>query len=457
MPGGIQRAGRRAAVAALVLWAGAPAAAQDTAREAPEAATREAAQPAKADPTLGLTFRGRLEWLSAAQATSPRDTAVNPQNAVLRVPQVSAQSELRPDLRLERGADLQLVARPRLLLQGSKARAAGVWQEEARDATVTWLELFGAWRVDDRLAVAYGLQNFQWGPAELLSPSNRLFHETGFTRDPLYAVRGKHLVRVNLSSGQALTAVLLAEVEPSGEAPFVAGAPFDRKAEAKLEWASPSGRGYLGLTGGAGQVSRGFFGEYGALSLTDGLSVYADAVHQAGSEAWVPVELPGGAAGFAQAGRLRGLRTLAVGGVRYTFAGGADLRFEYVFDEAGWDRSRLALANRAAAPGAAPPGSPEAQASVLAWLSPGFELVGRQLAYASLSLTELPPGKRTRLQARVLAALEDGSAAAFVTASHDATDAVVVFVSLGGADGARDAALSRLVRGMALAGAVVSW
>jgi hypothetical protein len=402
----------------------------------------------------GLAFRGRLEWISAAQGTAPRDTGVNPGNAVLRLPQVAAQTELRPDLRLERGADLTLVARPRLLLEGSKARAAGAWQEEARDATATWLELFGSWRVDDRLAVAYGLQNFQWGPAELLSPSNRIFHETGFTRDPLYAVRGKHLVRVNLSSGQSLSAVLLAEVRDNGEDPFVAGAPFDPKGEAKLEWSAPSGRGYLGLTGGAGKVSRGFFGEYGALQLTDGLSLYADAVHQAGSEAWVPVALPGGAVGFVQANRLRGLRTLAVGGVRYTFAGGTDVRVEYVLDEAGWDRSRLALASRA--PAAAPP-SPGQPAAVAAWLRPGFELVGRQLAYASLTLVDLPPARRTKVQARLLAALEDGSAAAFVTASHDATDAVVVFVSAAAADGARDAALSRLVRGMALAGAVVSW
>jgi hypothetical protein len=428
-----QRTARRAAVVALLVLGSARA--------------QEAGD-------LGLSFRGRLEWITAAQATAPRDTGVNPHNAVLRIAQGSAQTELRPDLRLERGADLRLVARPRLLLEGSKARAAGAWQEERRDATATWLELFGSWRVDDRLTVAYGLQNFQWGPAELLSPSNRIFHETGFTRDPLYAVRGKHLVRVNLSRGQSLSAVVLAEVQDNGEDPFVAGTEFDPKGEAKVEWSPPSGRGYLGLTGGGGKVSRGFFGEYGAVQLTDGLSLYADAVHQAGSEAWVPVQLPGGAVGFTQANRLRGLRTLAVGGVRYTFPGGADVRLEYVLDEAGWDRARLSLASRAAA--ALPP-SPGQAAAVAAWLRPGFELLGRQLAYASVTLVDLPPARRTKVQARVLAALEDGSAAAFVTASHDATESLVVFVSAAAADGARDAALSRLVRGMVLAGAVVSW
>ena len=54
-------------------------------------------------------------------------------------------------------------------------------------------------------------------------------------------------------------------------------------------------------------------------------------------------------------------------------------------------------------------------------------------------------------------ALEDGSAAVFVTASVDATDAVVVFTSVAATDGDSYGALSRLVRGMAVAGAVVSW
>ncbi len=257
---------------------------------ATHAGADEGAPPAAAP---GFSFHGRLEWLSAASTTAYRDTAVNPANDVLRVPQASAQTELRPDLRIELGDELlRVVARPRLLLEGSRARTAGVWRAEETDASAEWLELYGSWRVSEQLTVAYGLQNFQWGPAELLSPSNRIFHETGFTRDPLYAVRGKHLVRVNLSAGRAFSAVVLAEVRANDDAPFVAGEPFEPKAEAKLEWSAPGGRGYVGVTGGAGQRSRGFFGEYGALSLTDGLSVYADAVHQAGSRAWYPVFIP---------------------------------------------------------------------------------------------------------------------------------------------------------------------
>jgi len=433
----------------LIRWAGNAAVAAALALAATEAAAEDgdAALP-------GFGFRGRLEWITAAAGTSPRDTAVNPRNAVLRLPQAVGQSELRPDLRVEHPAGLAIVARPRLLLQASKARVVGAWVPEETDATSEWLELYGSWRVDERVSIAYGLQNFQWGPAELMSPSNRIFHETGFARDPLYVVRGKHLARVNVSVGQAWSAVLLAEVRPNDDTPFVAGEPFEPKAEAKLEWAAPSGRGYLGVTGGAGRRSRGFFGEYGAMSL-GGFSIYGDAVHQAGSRAWYPVLVPGGGgvAAFDQTETRASLRTLALGGARYTFEGGADVRLEILFDEAGWDRAQLALASRAAGPSPLPGGA----GLLAAWLLPGFEIVGRQHAYASVRLPDLPPRKRLALQARYLAALEDGSGAAFVTASFDAADSVVLFASAAATHGAGDAALSRLVRGTAAAGAVVSW
>ncbi len=408
------------------------------------------AQPAPDD---GFTFRGRLEWITAAQATAPRDSEVNPRNLVLKIPQASAQTELRPDLRIE-GGSFQLVARPRFLLEGSMALVDNSWQPATRDVSLTWLDLFGSWRVSDWLTVAYGLQNFQWGPAELLSPSNRIFHETGFARDPLYMVRGKNLLRMNLSSGKSLSAVFLAELLDNGEDPFVAGAKFDPKAALKLEWAAESGRGYLGVTGGGGKVGRGYFGEYAAVQVTDGLSLYIDAVHQTGSDAWMPMEQPGGGVAFAQAQRFNGLRTLAVGGARYTFHDGSDIRLEYVFDEAGWDRSQLSLANHAAA--AFPPSLDQA-AAVAAWQRPGFEILGRQLAYVSMSFVELPPWKRTKLQVRAMEAVEDNSTAVFATVSYDATESGVVFISASGSEGAPDSALARAVHGTVVAGAVVSW
>jgi hypothetical protein len=405
---------------------------------------------APSDAPLPLAARVRLEWLTAAGGTAPADTPVNPQNAVLQLPQAAGSTELRPDLRVEAGRALLGVVRPRLLLQVQKPRVGGAWQPETSDATVQWLDLYASWQADERVAFAYGVQNFQWGPAELVSPSNQIFHTTGFARDPLFVVRGRHLARVNLSAGRAWSAVILAEVQDNGEAPFVAGAPFEPKAQAKLEWSDPGGRGYVAATGGAGRDSRGFFGGYASLAIGEGLSVYGDSVTQLGSRAWFPVDDGAGGARLEHALADAGLRTLALGGVRYAFQGGIDVRVEYLFDEAGWSVAQLRLAERAAA-------APPAPGAVEAWLDPGFEVVGRQHAYASLTVPDLPPRKRTSVAVRYLAALEDGSGAVFATASYNAADAVVLFASATATHGSDHGALSRLARATALAGATVSW
>lgn len=407
-----------------------------------------AVEAAPADAPSSLAYRGHLEWIMAAGAASSRASPVNPGNRVLSLPAAVAESELRPDLRFELGPQLAAVVRPRLLLQSQRAKTADGWAAERSEAKSEWIEGYVGWRVSDRMALSYGLQNFQWGPAELISPSNRIFHATGFLRDPLYVVRGRHLARVNLSAGREWSAVLLAEVADNGEAPFVAGEPFEPKAQLKVEYTAPSGDAYGALTAGASQRSRAWFGEYATLPLFAGLAVYADAVHTVGRRAWYPVETPLGPA-FAQTGmETRALRTTALGGLRYSLVSGADLRVEYLFDEAGWDDDQLALAERA---GTSSP------LLIGPWIDPGFELLGRHLVYVSLSLPDLPPRQRTRLQARYLHSLTDGSGTGFVTSSYDATDAVVAFLSVSATHGPADGALSRLTRGTAVLGATVNW
>ncbi|HSN15453.1 MAG TPA: hypothetical protein VLT61_12530 [Anaeromyxobacteraceae bacterium] len=416
-----------------------------------------AVEPAPAEPPPSLAFRGHLEWISAAGGASSRASPVNPGNRVLQVPAGGVQTELRPDLRLEVGPTLTAIARPRFWLRVQKAETSAGWQAEQYEATAEWIEGYAAWRVSDRLSVSYGLQNFQWGPAELVSPSNRIFHASGFYRDPVYVVRGRHLVRANVSAGRAWSLVVLAEVGDNGEDPFVAMEPFERKAQAKLEYTAPAGDLFAALTAGAGARSRGWFGEYATIPLFAGLSAYVDAVHTVGRHAWYPVETPL-APVFAQTGmETRGLRTTALGGLRYSFENGNDLRVEYLFDEAGWTDRQLALAEQAAAASLPALLATKDRSGLDPFLSPGFELLGRHLLYASLSLPDLPPGERTRVQARYLRSLTDGSGVAFLTASYDATDSVVAFISLSATHGAVDGALSRLTRATFAAGATVNW
>ena len=452
-------------------------------------ASSAAQEPPPADEASerALTWRAGLEWITAVRGIDPADTPLNPGNATFRVPQLVGVTEVRPNLRLEAGSRLQLVFRPRWRGTIESSWVDGADRRDRAEGTANVTELYVSWRVTDTVAVAYGLQNFQWGPAELLSPSNRIFHEVGLFRDPLYYVRGRHLARVNVSAGRQWSLVALAEVGATSEEAFRAGEHFERAGQVKAEFTTSSGESYVGVTAGGRKHETPWFGEYASATLVAGLSIYIDASHQSGSLAWYPVaELglgPGARgldAGPAEAGHdgspgltaiTRGpepgarspnarfaqidvgsdrLRTLAIGGLRYAFVNGVDARVEYLHQDAGYDRSELELAPVALA-------SQGTREAVDQWLKPGLEFLGRRLALASIRVPDLAPAKRLDLQVRYLASLTDDSGVAFATTSIEAGDALVLFASVTATHGSVTAEFSRLVRASVVGGAVWSW
>jgi len=397
---------------------------------------------------------GDLRWLSALHWTRPADTPLNPENRFLSLPQALIAQELRPNLKLEFASKLRLVARPRLRATMQKAYVADAWKDERFDASAEWTELYGTWRASDAVSITYGLQDFEWGPGELMSPSNRLFHVTGLLRDPLFLVRGRHLVRVNASVGRAWSAVVLAEVADNGEPPFVAGESFSPKGLVKLEWTRADGTGYVGLTGGGTAGQRPWFGEYVSWELLEGLSLHADASHAPGSRAWYP---RADSAGLERRDLdASSLRTLAIAGARYSFEGGTELRFEYVYDDAGWTRDEL---RRGATIVRAAMETPTASTRTVVAISqaPGLELLGRQFAYASVRIPDLPPRKEITLQLRYLHSLTDDSGAAFAWASWNASDALVVYLSALATHGPDHGELSRTVRSSIVLTAEHTW
>jgi hypothetical protein len=397
-----------------------------------------------------VSWRASVEWIGAVRGANPADTRLNPGNTRFRIPQVRAQAEVRPNVRIELGPRVTVVVRPRGLATAQTAWATGLPRTIDTDASANWTEAYLNWRPTNSLQVTYGLQNFQWGPAELLAPSNRIFHETGVFRDQLYYVRGRHLLRVNLSSGRQWSLVGLAELTGNGEDPFVAGERFERQGQVKGEYAAASGRGYLGVTAGARQGPRPWFGEYASYELAGGLSAYVDATHTRGSRAWYPVALPSTeAATFARRDLdVDAWRTLAVAGMRYTFVAGPDARLEYLHQDAGYTRGELDLA--AAALAASP-------AQAAPFIAPGLEFLGRRLALASLRVPDLPPSDRLALQGRYLRSLTDRSGVAFLTGTLEAADAVVLFASGSLTHGRDTAEFSRLIRAGVAAGAVWTW
>lgn len=413
--------------------------------------TPRAQAPAPAEPAPWLTGRAHLEWIAAVRVLEPAETTLNPGNRTFRVPDLVLLTEVRPDLRLDAGNRLRLVVRPHWRGASEHVWPDGLPHGERTAGEATLTEAFLAWQPRDWLAVTYGLQNFQWGPAELVSPSNRVFHEVGLFRDPLYYVRGRHLARVNVSAGRQWSLVALAELGDNGERAFREGEHFERAGQVKLEYAAARGGRYAGVTAGARAGEPPWLGEYGEVALGEAWALYVDAAHHRASQAWYPVATGPFRASFDRVLRDdRGLRTFAVAGLRYTFAGGTEVRGEYLYQDAGWSAGAFDLGALAVASAA----TPEA---VNRWLTPGLELTGRRFVLASTRTRELPPARRLSLQGRYLRSLTDGSGVAFVTGSFDASDAVVVFASGTLTHGDEFAEFTRVAHATIVAGFVRSW
>lgn len=415
------------------------------------------AQPPEAAPPA-VTARLHVDWLSAIRATAPTESILNPGNARLRLPQWVLQTEARGHLRVEAGSRLHVILRPRLSATADWREAAGQPRTPAHEADAEFTEAYLAWTVVPPVTISYGLQNFQWGPAELAAPNNRIFHETGVFRDPLYYVPGRHLLRVNVSAGRQWSAVALAEIGATGRNRFRAGERFARQALAKLEYTTADGASYAGATAGATDGTPWWIGGYGSWTLTEGLSVYADTSHTRGSRAWYPV-VGAGEAGtparplpsFARSrAGDRDWNTMAVTGARYTFARGDDVRLEWLFQQAGWRNDDLRLAFGAAYAATSP-------AAFAPYVLPGLEYAGRQLMLVSLRTPELAPRKRTEVQTRYLHSFTDGSRVLFVTTRMEATDRLVLFGSGTVTGGAAHGEFSRFARGSIALGSSVTW
>ena len=429
--------------AALLICSAVPADAQDVASDPPAPAA-----------TSPLAIRWNVEVIGAGRFVEPASTPINPGNRVLQLPETIGILDVRGNLRVEAGSRVSLILRPRVSASVEHVTPSATPSNTEGDADAQFTEAYAAWRPLDALALTYGLQNFQWGPAELVSPSNRVFHETGVFRDPLYSVRGKHLVRANVSAGRQWSLVALAELSHNGagaDEAFQAGIPFSRQALAKLEFADAGGGTYVGATLGVVDGARPWFGEYGMWTISDALAFYLDASHARGSGAWYPATWPVAAPSFERTLRdSDDWKTMAVLGARYTFARGDELRLEYFHQDAGYGDGQMRDAVTTVL-------LAQDREQFTRFLAPGLEFLGRDLALVSLRLPDLPPAKRINVQARYLASVTDGSGVVFTTMTLNATDAMVAFVSAAVTHGPTHAEFSRLVAAFVTVGVVYAF
>ena len=399
----------------------------------------------------GLRFSGSLSLIEALQYQEPVESSLNFQKKVLDIPLEGAISEVRPSLKLK-DDQVQMVFRPRIRSSynaGYKSPSHNDHEVEVKE----WVtDAFLQWTASPQLIFAYGRQNYQWGPAEMASPSNRIFHETAADHNILYLPDGKNLARINLSMGQNFSAVAMVEYEENrDETPFMADAPFAASGLVKPELNWNGGVDYLGLVLGGRADWHPWVGEYFSIRapFLEGLSIYGDAAQEHGSAAWYPREttLSKGALSAPPTVSMEhtqlddsSVYNFSVAGARYDFIGGSILRVEYVRQDAGYASDELHLIQRSFL--SQDPGQRQLYPSnVSRFVHPGLELPGTEYWFSSLYSPDFLKVIDLNFYVRILYSVTDSSSGAYSSLDYKIGNSGTLSGSVLSSSGARDSEL----------------
>lgn len=331
------------------------------------------------------------------------EEAVNPENRVYQLPLTVALTEIRPEIKANRGRRYQLTLRPRLQLEQSLRERETPQFEKTESKTKAFMnEAYFAWTHSSTWQSVTGLQNFQWGPAELVSPSNPIFRDLGLDKNYFFETRGQALVRVNYSPNGQLSMIGLLQPVGNGEIRPEWDKEFHEQGALKIEYADATQTDYIGLVVAGAAEDRIQEGLYGHYELFPGFTAYFDFMARPGSRAYYPVVDATGAR-FAQS-KLNDttLNSTAVVGLRYVTESAWDMRLEAFEDKTGWsleDRENATLV-LAAAP---------TEDNYEIYVAPGTIFPGTRFVYGSVRIPDIGPQNRMTASLRVLHSLSDGT------------------------------------------------
>ncbi|HAZ11196.1 MAG: hypothetical protein A2X86_08510 [Bdellovibrionales bacterium GWA2_49_15] len=374
------------------------------------------------------TLQSSVSWWNAASYRGLVESELNPDNGILKLPQWMGTSEIRPDVKFIRDSFVAR-GRPRLIGTLSKTTWGDTEESSETSGKIQWSEAYASLAAVEWLTITYGLQNFQWGPAEAAGPSNQIFHETIQAKDVLFDTRGHHLLRVNLTPMQELSEVLLVEISDNGDPEFIAEENFSKKFVLKSEYSWAGGADYAGLVLGHKDQSESWIGEYINLEIVEGLSLYLDASQQQGSSAWYPVKDANNTIVMTQSLKdSNHIYQYSVTGLRYVFENGNDIRLEWIFQEAGYGEAEIFWAWTALTSKNIVQLMLLQQNAARAQRN-GLNFPGQDYLFTSLRIPDAFKFKDWTLYWRLLASVHDGSLSSLVSSENAVGEAGTLFAT----------------------------
>lgn len=388
-------------------------------------------------PAMAQSFRWDLEWYNSIQSTEATDSPIDPSGRRLNNPKSHFQSDLRLNTRYTWKNGTRWVFRPRFL--GDVNQYHYLDTDETKTTTTGEASLPEAYLEGDvsrTLSLSAGLQNYQWGPAEFISPTNPFYHFRRDQRSYTYKEDGRFLLRANWSPNARWSVIAIAEPINNGKSFWIYEQKFKPKGLVKIERRGKNALNYFGLDLGTIDDSIPFVGEYFNAEIISGLSFYLDARHSQGAAQYTPTMAPDTLYDMVYVRSDKDWNTLAVTGFRWE--GRVDLRFEYIYNSYG-----LSKEDRIAAFQSAAPQHPRGNQNLPRILNSGMELIGQHYGYVSLRVPDLFI-QNNNLALRYLHSLMDQSATIQLAWDTAMGDAWTLFAELNQSIGDNSQELSAL-------------
>lgn len=258
-------------------------------------------------------------------------TSINPDNQVLKSPYLGFNLDMRGELKWK-NEDSQLVLRPRFEGYIQETDYGNRQTFHRNGSLLDLTDAFWQKNWGDYLSTTAGLQVYQWGPAEIMNPSNSLFHFSSQQRSVLYKEKGQVLLRANYLLNTDNNLVVIFEPVSNNRSEWIAEDTFVPKLVVKYEKSWTGSADQIGLVAGSAEKRDFYIGEYWNWMFVDGYSFYGD-VKQSEKPLHYQPQTNGPFTDLVAAERETKWDSLAVVGLRYE--GDFDLRFEYIYNQAG--------------------------------------------------------------------------------------------------------------------------
>ncbi len=389
-------------------------------------------------------------WFKAS-ATELQKTPFVADGSSFATPKQSVGLLLQENFRTQK-KNVQWIFRPSIEVKQDTYTRYPLSENKARNKLDVRLnELFVQRDLGSAWIIAFGVQNYQWGPAELMSPSNPIFHLAVDSQDSTYQARGHSMLRLNYSPDGDWSFVTLFEFAKNEEKNFIVDENFSPMGLIKAEYRLPTATDYLGVSLGNEQMHDPFIGEYGNFTFDESFSVYFDLKQTAVSRRYYPH------VDYGQVPRMNlftyhgSIYMLSVVGIRIEMED-FDFRWEEISNELGFSSTEVDQIGLSMSPL-----SSIAVQNQERFLFSGRELISKNYSYLSIRFPNLIRWFDSNLSVRALQTHRDNTGNATLNWEGTWRDNWTFFMNAQATYGKKDGEMTLLYKSKLNSGIKYTW